>query len=64
MVEKGKRIYLIDKLMPDTPDTLKIGYTSKQLEGCIENEGLIWNYFVKNGLDLQQRSFTYKKLHW
>jgi hypothetical protein len=49
-VEKGKRIYLVDKLMPNTADTIKIGYTAKQLEGCRENEGLIWNYFVKNGL--------------
>lgn len=50
MVEKGKRIYLTKKLMPDTHDTLIIGYTSSQLEGCKTNEGLIWQYFVKNGL--------------
>ena len=50
MVEKGKRIYLLDKLMPETPDTLKIGYTKNQLDGCSKNEGLIWNYFLKNGL--------------
>ena len=50
MVEKGKRIYLLDKLMPSTPDTIKLGYTAKQLEGCKENEAFIWNYFVKNGL--------------
>ncbi len=50
MVEKGKRIYLLDKLMPDVADTLKLGYTSSQLKGCTNNEGLIWNFFVKNGL--------------
>jgi hypothetical protein len=50
MVEKGKRIYLLDKLMPETNDTLKLGYTGNQLKGAIANEGLIWNYFVKNGL--------------
>ena len=50
IVEKGKRIYLVRKLMPDTHDTLIIGYTSPQLEGSKKNEGLIWNYFVKNGL--------------
>ena len=50
IVEKGKRIYLARKLMPDTHDTLIIGYTSPQLEGSKKNEGLIWNYFVKNGL--------------
>jgi hypothetical protein len=50
MVEKGKRIYLARKLMPNTHDTLIIGYTSPQLEGCKKNEGLIWQYFVRNGL--------------
>lgn len=50
MIEKGKRLYLLDKLMPHFPDTLKIGYTAKQLDGCYDNEGLIWNFFLKNGL--------------
>lgn len=50
VVEKGKRLYLLDKLLPATPDTLKTGYTGIQLKGCYSNEGLIWNYFVKNGL--------------
>ena len=50
MVEKGKRLYLLNKLMPETPDTLKIGYTGKQLEGCYENEGLIWNFILTNSL--------------
>lgn len=50
MVEKGKRLYLLDKFMPATADSLKIGYSDKQLKGCYANEGLIWNYFIKNGL--------------
>jgi hypothetical protein len=50
MVEKGKRMYLLDKLMPHTADTLKTGYTQSQLQGCYNNEGLIWNYFLTNGL--------------
>lgn len=50
MVEKGKRLYLLDRFMPETPDTLKIGYTGRQLKGCYENEGLIWNFFLTNSL--------------
>jgi len=50
MIEKGKRIYLADKLMPHLHDTLKKGYTKTQLDGCYKNEGLIWNYFIRNGL--------------
>jgi uncharacterized protein YjaZ len=27
-----------------------IGYTGNQLKGCFENEGVIWQFFVKNDL--------------
>jgi hypothetical protein len=46
MIEKGKQWWLLDKLLPTTADSLKTGYTQKQLKWCRENEGLIWNYFV------------------
>jgi len=41
-------LYVLDKLLPFTPDTLKIGYTKKQLEGCYANEANIWNLFLQN----------------
>jgi hypothetical protein len=50
MVEKGKRLYVLDKLMPETPDTLKIGYTKRQLQGCFTSEGRIWNFILTNSL--------------
>jgi hypothetical protein len=50
MIEKGKRMYVLDKLLPYTEDTLKIGYTKNQLQGCYENEGQIWNFFLRNNL--------------
>jgi len=48
MIEKGKQWWLLDKFLPTTSDSLKTGYTQKQLNWCKENEGLIWNYFVTN----------------
>jgi hypothetical protein len=50
MVDKGKRLYILDQLMPDSPDSLKIGYTADQLKGAEKNEGLIWNFFTENNL--------------
>lgn len=50
MIEKGKRLYVLDQLMPYTADSLKIGYTKAQLELCDEHEADIWNFFVKNEL--------------
>lgn len=48
MIERGKQWYLLDKFLPTTPDSVKIGYTQQQLNWCHENEGLIWTYIVKN----------------
>ncbi len=50
MVEAGKRLYLMDKFLPELPDTLKIGYTRQQLTGCYESEKNIWSFFVQNDL--------------
>lgn len=60
MVEKGKRLYVLDKLMPGTPDTLKIGYTGFQLQGCYKNEGRIWNFFLVNSLLMSNDPSTVK----
>ncbi len=50
MIESGKRLYLLDQLMPETADTIKTGYTAIQLEGCYKNESTIWSFFVQNDL--------------
>lgn len=50
MIEAGKRLYLLDKFLPGTADTLKTGYTATQLQGCFDHEEFIWSFFVKNGL--------------
>jgi len=48
MVEAGKKMYVLDYLMPETPDSIKTGYTDKQLQWCNAFEAQIWNYFVQN----------------
>jgi hypothetical protein len=52
MIEKGKQWWLMDKFLPETPDTIKTGYTQQQLDWCIEHEGLIWSTIIKNDADL------------
>lgn len=51
MVEKGKQWYLLDKFLPDTPDSLKTGYSKTQTEFIRENEGNIWSQFLKDTPD-------------
>lgn len=51
MVENGKILYFMDQVLDDkTPDSVKIGYTGKQLEWCKKYEGDIWAYFMENNL--------------
>ncbi len=50
MIEAGKRLYLLDKLMPSTDISLKTGYTKSQLEGSYDNEAFIWSFFLQNDL--------------
>ena len=47
MVEAGKRLYLLDAVLPALADTVKIGYTKAQLTDVIENERTVWSYFVQ-----------------
>jgi uncharacterized protein YjaZ len=48
MIEKGKQWYLLDHFMPLTDDSLKTGYTRRQVEWCQSNEGMIWNYLTQS----------------
>ncbi|MDQ6842910.1 MAG: hypothetical protein M3Z92_00960, partial [Bacteroidota bacterium] len=50
MVEKGKRLYLLTKFLPYTPEFICIGYTNKQLKDSYTNEAVIWDFFLNNDL--------------
>jgi len=50
MVEKGKRLFILQKLLPYTEEFKLIGYTKEQIEGCYENERRIWDLFIQNNL--------------
>lgn len=47
MVQKGKIMYLVDAMIPTLPDSLKIGYTTEQLEWCQNNEAAMWTYLIE-----------------
>lgn len=52
MIEKGKQLWLLDKFLPKTHDSIITGYTKQQLNWCKENEGLIWNEIITTEKDL------------
>ncbi len=52
MIEKGKQWWLLDKFLPEAPDSVKTGYTRNQLEWCRKNEGNIWGSVLQNTPDI------------
>jgi hypothetical protein len=46
MVFHGKVLYAMDLFLPETADSLKIGYTKSQLKWCFENETELWRLFI------------------
>ena len=51
MVHNGKILYFMDNVLnEELSDSVKIGYTSKQLKWCQTYEGDIWGYFIANNL--------------
>jgi hypothetical protein len=50
MIDAGKRLYLLDTFLPETPDSIKTGYTKAQLDGCYDHEKNIWTFFMESNL--------------
>ncbi|MVN20316.1 gliding motility lipoprotein GldB [Mucilaginibacter arboris] len=50
MVYNGKMMYFMDQILPDVPDSTKIGYTNQQLKWCKDNEANLWGYFLEDNL--------------
>ncbi|MGB1216942.1 MAG: gliding motility lipoprotein GldB, partial [Saprospiraceae bacterium] len=45
-----KKLYLLDKLLPHTPDHIKLGYSADQTEWCEANEFEIWQFLFNEDL--------------
>jgi hypothetical protein len=50
MVEVGKRLFMMEKLMPDVDPFRIIGYSKEQLKGCYDHERAVWDLFIQNDL--------------
>ncbi|RYY71678.1 MAG: hypothetical protein EOO13_02315 [Chitinophagaceae bacterium] len=48
MVEKGQRLYLLQKLLPAKKPHMLIGYTEKQWNESVDHQAAIWDLFVQN----------------
>jgi gliding motility-associated lipoprotein GldB len=50
MIYNGKILYLMDKILPDVADSIKIGYTKKQIDWCNQFQPQIWAYLLEENL--------------
>lgn len=50
MIQAGKKLYLMQKLLPKVPAHTIIGYTQDQWEGSEKREDIIWAFFLQNNL--------------
>jgi gliding motility-associated lipoprotein GldB len=48
MIQQGKVLYFLDAIFPEMNDTLKVGYTKKQLDFCHKNEAKMWTYLAEH----------------
>jgi len=50
MIYNGKILYFMDQILPEVPDSTKIGYTNAQLNWCNQFKATIWGYFLDENL--------------
>jgi hypothetical protein len=48
MIQKGKLMYFVDAMLPETHDSVKIGYTAQQLDWCERNEAQMWSQLIEH----------------
>lgn len=62
MVHNGKVLYIVDQLLPHTPDSIKLEYSGKQTAWCIDNERQIWSHFLEEDLLYSTKMRDIRKL--
>ncbi|WP_299677440.1 gliding motility lipoprotein GldB [uncultured Tenacibaculum sp.] len=50
MIYEGKKLYLLDRYLPNILDKEKIGYASEKFDWAVNSEEDIWKYFIERDL--------------
>ncbi len=62
MVYNGKVLYLMEQLLPHTPDSIIMEYTEEQLAWSEDNELQTWTYLIGDDLLYSTRTKDFQKL--
>jgi hypothetical protein len=61
MIEAGKKLYILEQTLPQSPDSLLIGYTAAQMAWAEQYEKLTWDWFVHQELLYETDFLRYQK---
>lgn len=50
MIQRGKEQYFLSKILPNTSEEIRLGYSKSQLDWCKTSESQVYNFFVKDNL--------------
>ncbi len=62
MIHRGKQLYLLDQLLPTTPDTIKFRVSAEHWTWLQENERQLWMHLLGEDLLYSSRYQDYRKL--
>ena len=61
LVHAGKSLYFASKVLPCVPDSLLLGYTTREIVGIEANEGRVWGHFLEKDLLYSTTPFLVQK---
>lgn len=62
MINNGKKLYVLDLLMPHAPDSIRLQYTGTQVDWLNKNELQLWSHFVGEDLLYSTKYKDFRKL--
>lgn len=62
MIQAGKMLYFLDAVLPNTPDTLKIGYTQDQWQWMEQHKKDVWSVMVNDHMLFSGNYMVIKKM--
>jgi hypothetical protein len=61
MLVEGKIRYFVKALLPEIHDSILMGYTEKQLEWSLQNNGQMWTHIIEKNLLYQNESSQFMR---
>jgi hypothetical protein len=62
MIHEGKLMYVTKCILADTEENFLFGFTNEQMQFCLNNERLMWQYLIEHDLLFDTDQFTIRKL--